>query len=66
LLGQQLGYNPDCVLPIWISADNATIHHARKRMLQQRVPTQEQQAAFGQKVMHLFGSLYDRVSCRQP
>jgi hypothetical protein len=29
-------------------------------MLQQRVPTPEPQAAFGQKVMHLFGSLYDQ------
>jgi hypothetical protein len=35
-------------------------------MLQQRVPTPEMQAAFRQKVMHLFGSLYESLVLSPP
>lgn len=63
LLNQQLGYGLPVYHPLYISLDNATIHpHARKRLLQQRVPTPEMQAVFRQKVVPLVRSLSDQVT----
>jgi hypothetical protein len=66
LLDEQLGYNQPAYYPLYISLDNATIHpHARKRLLQQRVPTPEMQAVFRQRVMPLLRSLSDQGGLNQ-